>query len=140
MNKFSLATLILLTAGLALADPLKPRSQGQATACKSNEKNIATALEMYASDNYGVYPTGLNKLVGKNPKTAYLYSIPTCPAAGKDTYSSTYKVKMARRDQKHQMISGEDYFEFHCAGHNHKEAGIPANLPAYKSDQGLIDK
>jgi len=54
------------------------------SACKSNLKNIATALEMYATDNRGRYPTGLDQLL--QPPTPYLKQIPTCPAAGRSTY------------------------------------------------------
>lgn len=120
---------------------LKGRAQGQFTACKSNVKNIATALEMYASDNAGQYPLALSKLVSSDRKNSYLYAIPTCPAAGKDTYSSTYKMKNAKRDKNGALVDpkSSDFYSFRCAGHHHKTAGAPPDRPAYDANQGLID-
>jgi hypothetical protein len=104
------------------------RSSGQLTACKSNCKNLATALEMYASDNAGLYPTRLDQLVPGN----YLKTIPTCPAAGMVTYTD-YKVSPRGT-----------YFRFSCVGNNHASAygGFDKssnNYPAYSAAQGLVD-
>lgn len=144
MKKLAIASSLLLLASAVLAQPdgfLKARSQGQLTACKSNEKNIATALEMYASDFGGLYPANLAILTNKNPKFAYLRTIPTCPAAGKDTYSATYKMSAAKRDPKTgKALSGVDRFTFHCSGHHHKAADGPANKPAYDSETGLMER
>ncbi len=49
-------------------------------------KKIATALEMYTTDNAGRYPTSLSALAKYG---MYLRTIPTCPAAGCDTYSAS---------------------------------------------------
>ena len=49
--------IIAILAAILVPNFLKARAQGQLTACKSNCKNLATALEMYASDNGGRYPT-----------------------------------------------------------------------------------
>ncbi len=58
-----------------------PRGCGSGTsACKSNLKNIGTALEMYSSDHGGEYPPSLATL---SPE--YLKRIPECPLAGQDT-------------------------------------------------------
>ena len=43
------------------------------TQCRSNMKNIGTALELFASDNDGLYPPTLNNLTPD-----YLKSIPQC--------------------------------------------------------------
>lgn len=141
MKKLAIVSALLLLAGAVLAQPegfLKARSRGQLTACKSNEKNLATALEMYASDFGGRYPTNLLILTNKDPKFEYLRYIPTCPAAGKDTYSATYKMTSIRRDPKTGKTTGSESFSFHCAGHNHKAADTPPNKPAYNSNIGLI--
>ncbi len=102
---------------------------GQLTFCKSNCKNLATALEMYASDNGGRYPHHLGKLLHGN----YLKVIPTCPAAGEDTYSPTY-----------QVSARPDMFSFCCRGNNHAKAysgftSDPHNYPQYSAKEGLID-
>lgn len=111
---------------LAIAGPnfVKARSQGMLTACKSNEKNIATALEMYSSDNAGHYPKDLKPLISGQ----YLKYIPTCPAASKDTYSETY-----------QVTAQPANFSFFCSGHNHG-ALLPENFPQYFSTSGLVDR
>lgn len=113
-----------LTMPILAPNFMKARGQGQLTACKSNEKNIATALEMFASDNGGKYPADLKPLITGN----YLRTIPTCPAASKDTYSESYVVQ-----------AKPDLFSFYCSGLNHSPM-LPANLPGYNAEMGLIDR
>ena len=60
----------------------RPHRGNNLTACKSNCKNIATALEMYASDNKGQYPKSLDGLFPKS----YLRRIPSCPSSLKTTF------------------------------------------------------
>lgn len=108
---------------------MKSRAQGQLTACKSNCKNLATALEMYAGDNGGHYPGQLSVLTRGN----YLKVIPTCPAAGSETYSGSYRIH-----------SNPDQFSFFCQGNNHPKAysGFSPpfdNFPQYTSELGLND-
>lgn len=103
------------------------RNSGQLTACKSNCKNIATALEMYASDNRGSYPSRLDKLTQGN----YLKVIPTCPAAGRSTYG-------------YHRSTEPETFRFVCSGNNHARAytGFSTssnNFPRYDAEKGLID-
>lgn len=112
-----------MTMPILVPNFIKARGQGQLTACKSNEKNIATALEMFASDNGGKYPADLKPLITGN----YLRTIPTCPAASKDTYSESYVVQ-----------AKPDSFSFYCSGLNHSPM-LPANLPGYNAEMGLID-
>lgn len=61
---------------------LAARAQGQFTACTNNEKNLATALDAYASDNDGFLPDRLEWLV----TTEYLKLLPSCPAASQPSY------------------------------------------------------
>ena len=101
--------------------------QGPLTACKSNCKNIATALELYSSDNHGRYPATLAKLTEGN----YLKLIPTCPGAGRVTYV-------------YHGSSQPDSFRFACAGNNHAKAytGFSTssnNFPRYSAENGLND-
>ncbi|MCE1248574.1 MAG: hypothetical protein LWY06_18200 [Firmicutes bacterium] len=97
------------------------RENGQLTSCKSNLKNIGTALEMYSTDNGGHYPESLDQLKGD-----YLKLIPTCPSAGKDTYSDSYK-----------SSEDPDKYEVFCKGSNHSNQGVPADYPQYNSTEGL---
>jgi len=127
------AHILMFLGGFMLALILAPNflrahGSGQLTACKSNCKNIATALEMYASDNKGLYPDRLDRLIEGN----YLKTIPTCPAAGKVTYTD-YLVSPRR-----------GYFHFSCVGNNHARAYVGFNkssedLPAYSAEKGLVD-
>ncbi len=95
------------------------------TSCKSNLKNVATALEMYSSDNEGRYPTSLGYLTPN-----YLKSIPECLAAGKkDTYTASYE-------------AGPTNFTIFCKGENHTRVGYPrltANFPQYTAWFGLVE-
>lgn len=105
----------------------RPATQGQLTACKSNLKNIATALEMYASDNQGRYPDSLSRLTPE-----YLKKIPNCPAAQSDAYSSSY-VRQLYQPDLHLV----DEFTVCCKGDHHSKAGTAHNHPVYTSQTGL---
>lgn len=96
------------------------RDVGQATTCVSNLKSITTAFDMYATDSNGSLPPTLGTLTPD-----YLRSVPTCPAAGKDTYSASY-----------QISEHHDYTLF-CSGHHHGAMKMPKNHPAYTSQAGL---
>ncbi len=111
-----------LTA-LLLPNFVKARPQNPG-ACKSYLKNIATALEMYASDNRGDYPNSLTQLTPN-----YLKIIPNCPSAQRDTYSESYQV------HRHP-----DAFSLLCSGHNHAAANTPPGYPQYSSWTGLVER
>jgi hypothetical protein len=106
----------------------RSRAQGQLIHCTSNLKNVATGLEMWASDNEGRYPDSLGQLIPD-----YLRTIPECPAAGTDTYSETYS--KSRRD-------GVDFevYEVFCKGLHHLSAGIPEDYPRYNGFEGLVER
>ncbi|MDO5295367.1 MAG: hypothetical protein Q4F00_01830 [bacterium] len=107
----------------------KAHAQGQLTACKSNLKNIGTALEMWQSDHDGKLPEKLSEVTTGGPYGGYLKVIPSCPAARGDSYSSSYK----------RSADGKNY-EVYCSGHNHALLGIPKNRPGFTSEMGLIEK
>ncbi|MBS2036512.1 hypothetical protein JST97_16085 [bacterium] len=126
----SLAHLSLFAGGFVFAlgflNLIQVRPQGQLTACKSNCKNIATALEMYAEDNKGIYPLELSRLTQGN----YLRIIPTCPAANKVTYSN------------YRVFGAGNHYHFSCVGNNHAPSyewtgKSSDNYPGYNSDTGL---
>lgn len=108
---------------------IKAPDQGRLTACKSNLKNISTACEMYASDNEGRYPVSLSVLT----QGSYLKTIPTCPAAGADTY------------QNYVVSVRPDNFSVACCGNFHAKAyagyaGDSTNFPAYFGSYGLLER
>ena len=124
-----LAALLGLLGSFALYARLEPaRSQRQLTACKSNCKIIATALEMYASGPDGHYPPSLVYLTeGK-----YLKELPTCPAAGRMTYTN------------YQRTQTPDSFSFSCVGNHHARAyrgfcTSSDNYPRYSSESSVED-
>lgn len=125
-------TIIAILAGILVPNFLKARSQGYLVACKSNCKNIATSLELYAGDNLGHYPPAGNfqsSLTSGN----YLRNIPNCPATGRDTYSASFVSN-----------SAPDGFSFYCSGNNHPKAYIgfsssSAGFPQYNAESGLLD-
>jgi hypothetical protein len=95
--------------------------QRQLTECKSNLRNLGTAMEMYSTDWSGHYPDRLRKLVPN-----YLHVLPTCPAVEAMTYQMEYGPEAS-----HNEGGFHDYYYLYCAGQNHSRVGIPENIPAY---------
>lgn len=91
------------------------------TVCKSNLRNLGTAIELYANDQ-GEYPPALAALTPQHLKT-----IPRCADVGLDTYSSSY------------MSSGRE-FTIVCSGWHHHDLDYPPNFPQYTSTQGLLER
>ncbi len=118
--------IIAILAAILVPNFIRARAQGQYTACKSNLKNMATALEMYSTDAAGRYPT---KLATLTDNERYLRIIPTCPSNGSDTYSGNYTAS-----------SNPDKYTVFCEGTNHSEVDAGADKPAYNSTSGLIEK
>lgn len=122
--------LVLVGCGLVLLLAERGRGhheQSPLTSCKSNLKNMGTALEMYSTDWSGRYPTpGSLLLITPN----YLKTVPTCPKAGIETYTMTYR-----------SHSAPDAYTIYCHGFNHVDASITrANYPQYTAGQGLIER
>jgi hypothetical protein len=109
----------LVVLPILLPNFIRPHCGGQLTACKSNLKNLATSLEMYATDNAGQLPTSLSQVTPN-----YLKIVPQCPTAGKVTYKYFH--------------TGTAY-TIYCGGCWHHAARIDApNYPQYSSDKGLL--
>lgn len=116
--------IIAILAAILVPNFIRARAQGQVTSCKSNLKNIGTALEMYSTDAGGRFPTGLVRLTPN-----YLKTVPTCASAGTATYTSGYT-----------NASNPDAYTVFCAGTNHKAVDLAANYPQYTSVRGLIER
>lgn len=99
-------------------------------ACQQNLGKLGTALEMYSSDNGGRFPFGPGSTWGRSPRALsrlvgkYIDRIPTCPAAGRDTYSESYTVGYR-----------PDALTVFCRGSAHP--GLEADFPRYESWCGL---
>ncbi len=113
--------LVVLAAGLACLLPhfIRARASGNMPVCESNLKNIATALEMYATDSGGAFPTTLDSLC-----TRYLRYVPKCPSAGSVSYA-------------YEVSSTPPAFTLFCRGHHHRDRGLPADYPQYGSRSGF---
>ncbi|MGV8125107.1 MAG: protein kinase [Candidatus Xenobiia bacterium LiM19] len=120
-EKVVITAAALVLAAIVVPNFIRAPNQGVLTACKSNLKNIGTALEMYNTDNGGLYPKALSEVTPN-----YLKTIPTCAAAGKVTY---------------EYITSEksDAYTTFCSGHYHKKSRVEANYPQYDSIHGLIE-
>jgi hypothetical protein len=116
---------LLVLAVIIIGNMLPTRSgrgYGQLTACKSNLKNLATALEMYNCDNNGRYPQSLAIIT-----PSYIKVIPTCPSAGVTTYAYYFSIK-------------PDAYTMCCSGAWHKSIISKPDFPRYDSFQGLIER
>ncbi|MDQ7822115.1 MAG: prepilin-type N-terminal cleavage/methylation domain-containing protein [Candidatus Eremiobacteraeota bacterium] len=115
--------IIAILAAILVPNFLRARAQGQLTACKSNLKNIGTAMEMYSTDNQGRYPSAKT---GVTPN--YLKQIPTCASAGTDPYSYVY-------------TTVPDAYTTWCSGSYHTSVmgTSKSSYPQYDAVQGLIE-
>jgi len=50
--------IIAILAAVLVPNFMRAREASRLTACKSNLKNISTAVETYSNDNDGLYPGG----------------------------------------------------------------------------------
>lgn len=105
MRWFILALSLLATFWLKAWTEQRTRKSNLAQ-CKSNVRNIGTALEMYSTDNSGRYPLSLDLLV-----PSYLKSLPTCPTVGHETYRSGY-----------QSVSIPDNYTVSCQSGHHRRS------------------
>lgn len=110
---------LTMTLEEARANWAEAKAKGQLSACKSNLKNIATALEMWAVDHGGKYPDKLESLTPH-----YLIYLPTCPT-GRAAYSF-------------KLLAEPVWYELQC--HNdHSPANCATGYPAYDGRHGLLE-
>jgi len=126
---FTLLELIIVIALLSiLAYILTPHFiraywKGQMTGCISNEKNLATALSIYANGQKEfMYPDDLDGLVPGNVK-----SIPSCPT---DESKGGYSYEVSNTAPINFTVS--------CRG-DHSQLNIPAPYPLYTMARGLVE-
>lgn len=90
--------------------------------CRSNLKNLGTALELYSTDNSGRYPASLAMLTPQ-----YMKSVPTCPSRNYGNYSYT-------------QTAVPDLYTVWCGGRSHSSQGIAENFPEYDAVKGLVER
>ncbi|MBT9581785.1 prepilin-type N-terminal cleavage/methylation domain-containing protein [bacterium] len=124
-------TIIAILAAIMVPSFKRARSKSQLSACASNCKNTATALEMYAVDNAGRFPSlsglaGIDVLIAEN----FLKRRPSCPTTSGCTFVD------------YTTQSTPDSYSFSCVGNNHGDLfpGFTGNnIPSYTSGLGVID-
>lgn len=80
-------------------------------------------MEIYSDDWSDQFPSELSSLTPN-----YLKTIPTCPSAGRDTYTESLQL-----NPKGYTVC--------CQGTNHEEAGLHhPNFPAYDNESGLSER
>ncbi len=124
--------LILVALGIMVVAPnfIRCSCRGTLTGCKSNLKNIGTALEMYSTDHDGNYPGSLDELYPE-----YLRREPICPKADHSTYRASYGRQVPGNDGGY-----EDYYLVECTGENHDDVDYPPDFPKYNGVIGLIER
>jgi tRNA A-37 threonylcarbamoyl transferase component Bud32 len=88
--------------------------------CRANLKEIAAAVDLYEVSSGKIPPSSLSNLT-----PTYLKTIPTCPGARRDTYSTSYASSAESRQ-----------YTLFCRGSHHR--GLRPDYPRYTSLQGLV--
>lgn len=117
------------------------------SACTRNLGQIGSAIESYSDDSAtgagrGPYPATLQQLAPR-----LLETIPTCPLAGRDTYSKGYvSSDPAGSGPKRDLTrpatrirggrSSPHAYTVICTG-SHADAGLDPGFPQYTSREGL---
>ena len=118
MKKFALILCMLALGTPGWADPERLSSQYYQQC--SNLKNTATALEMWAHDNHGQYPTNLSELTPN-----YLKHL--LPGPQGRVEEIIYLVDPSGRN--YQLKVGGDSF---------RQLQVASNYPQYTSERGLM--
>ena len=119
--------VLLLAAAIATPIVIRSLDEQRLKSCASNLFRIKSALELYAADHAGHYPNNLAELT---QDAKYLKSIPTCPAAARDTYSSSYT-----------HTNQPARFTYYCSGSHHDSAFGRScrDVPGYSSTGGILE-
>ena len=129
--------IIAILAAILIPNFIRAREEAQYSACESNLKNIATALNMYSTDWNGSYPTvamGADTgLTAFSFTPTYMQTIPSCPTDG-----SAYNITVSNTNGNAFTISQS------TAAHN-TVPSLPSTLttqgcaypPCYGSGSGL---
>jgi type II secretion system protein G len=81
--------IIAILAAILVPNMLHARAQAQTASCEGNMKQIATALEMYATDHSGQYPAAsgpVDAALFGGAGNPYMTSTPVDPAGGNYFY------------------------------------------------------
>lgn len=128
----AVVAIVLPTMFLMMMVPnfRRDRGGGTLTACKSNLKNMGTAMEMYSTDWSGKYPRSASMLTPN-----YLKTFPTCPQKFRMSYEFEFGQTATYNTQ-----SFEDYYFIRCTGDDHTLVSVPPGYPQYNGIVGLIER
>ena len=129
LTLIALVSITLVLGAILVPNYIRARARGQLTACKSNLKNIGTALEMYSTDFSGKYPSSMQQLTPN-----YLKTLPTCSSSGEMSYVAEFGLKAPYNR------GYEEYYFVECHGENHTSVSVTGNFPAYNAIQGLMER
>ncbi len=102
----------------------KSRRQSKLSACKQNLRNMAAALESYATDNNGLYPQYLQQLTV--PAKPYIKTLPICQeCGGESSYTTGY-----------ESAENPNTFTVRCKGEYHTACGVEPDFPMYTPTRG----
>lgn len=109
--------IIATIAAIIMPNLRRALEKTHVVACKTNLRNIGTALSLYSNDNGGRFPSGLNKITPD-----YMQVLPSCPAVSIDTYTGGYQVN-----------ADNDIYTLSCHGINHSSYDYGQDEPYYTS-------
>lgn len=111
--------IAIISVLVSIMVPSFARARGEAavSGCCENLTHMAAALEMYANNNEGYYPTRLKNIVPK-----YMAKLPVCPS-GTAKYSAHYRYSYTVRPQKSYCLS--------CCRNNHYPYLTAEFTPSY---------
>ncbi len=114
--------ILAVLAFLLLPNYVRARSRGRLTACETNLRNMASALELYSNENDKIFPTELAALAPR-----YIQSLPKCPSAGSpQSYVDGYE--SGTRPSNYTLA---------CQGGYHVDLGLAPNAPTFQYGVGL---
>ncbi|HPZ10069.1 MAG TPA: hypothetical protein PL110_18405 [Candidatus Eremiobacteraeota bacterium] len=139
---FFILIVIILIVWYISSNLIRTSGGGHIGICESYLKNIATALEMYATDNKGNYPVSLDKLV----ETKHMKELPTCPGPEDTSYlKRILKGNYQRKPYGYKSTNKPSpNYTLWCGDPGvHAETGIVPSKgcwPQYAPDKGIIMK
>ncbi len=129
----SVSIILLMVFSLMIITRFsRERAMNHLCLCEDNLKNLAIALELYATENDGIYPDGFYKLLdlSKNKKP-YISKIPDCPRSS--------KIYDKKHLTSYEYTVSKDFKNFTAwCIQDHQDVGYHAGYPQYNPYQGLI--
>lgn len=74
---------------------MRARFKTYHSACVQNERNLATALQLYALENEQLYPDDL--ITVSSPPNPFIKLVPTCPSTD-TSYTTSYTIQNNNQD------------------------------------------